>query len=70
MTPEQLANIPQVLGVIGLLAGALFALYKRWVVMGWSFQAVEQDRDFWRDLALGLLKVNDKAISVAEKGDG
>lgn len=70
MTAEQIAQLPQVLGVIGLLVGALFALYKRWVVMGWSFQAVEEDRDFWRDLALGLLKVNDKAISVAEKGDG
>lgn len=57
-------------GIAGLTLAALLAGYKRLWVFGWSFVAVEKDRDFWRDLALGLLKVNDKAISVAEKGDG
>jgi hypothetical protein len=65
-----LAQLPQVLGVIGLLAVALLALYKRMVVMGWQFTAVERDRDFWRDMALRLLKVNEKTLPDAEKADG
>lgn len=57
------------LGVGGLALAALFLGYKRIWVFGWQLSAAETDRDFWRGVALNLLKVNDKAITVAEKHD-
>jgi hypothetical protein len=71
LTPEQLT-------IIGLLfAIGAAGLAKKWV-WGWVYEALKQtdeerltdmteDRDFWRDLALQLMNVNDKAIDVASK---
>lgn len=53
------------LGIGALAVGALLLGHRRLWVFGWQFRAVEIDRDFWRDLSLRLLKVNDKAIDVA-----
>lgn len=66
MTPDQLQAWLQ-LGLGGLLLAALFAGFKRVWVWGYQLRAKELEAEFWRDLYLRQLTVNDKALSVAEK---
>lgn len=56
MTPEQLAGLAQAIGVVGLLIAALYGLYKQWWVPGWAWRALVQERDEWKQMALGGLQ--------------
>jgi len=67
LTLIEIAQAVQALGVVFLLIGALFGLYKRWWVPGWTFHAMEADRDFWRSLYLRTYQTADKAITIAAK---
>lgn len=75
LTPEQLT-------IVGLLiAIGAAGLAKKWV-FGWVYDSLRQDdderladmtgdRNFWRDLALQLMNINEHAIDVAaKKADG
>lgn len=56
---------PQQVTVIAVLFGIGAAgLAKKWV-FGWTYAALEKDRDFWRDVALKSLGHTDKALDVA-----
>jgi hypothetical protein len=49
---------------VGALAVALLLLgHRRLWVFGWHYAAVEADRDYWRNLAIELLRINDKAVT-------
>lgn len=45
---------------------ALIAVYKRWVVMGWQYLAIERERDEWKAMALDGLKTTSE-LAVAAK---
>jgi hypothetical protein len=61
LTPEQVAAVGGIISAV-ILAGA-----KRFWVWGWSYQAVVEDRDFWRKIALQSMGHAEKAIDIAAK---
>lgn len=63
MGPDEINNALQILGLSGLLAFALIAIFKKWVVMGWQYSALEEERDEWKSMALDGLKA---ASAVAQ----
>jgi hypothetical protein len=67
VTPEQLASAIQILGVTGLLALALLSFYKRWVVMGWQYDAVARERDEWKAMALAGLQTAADVSQAAKR---
>ncbi len=57
----------------GLLGGLLIVIVtgaKRLWVFGREFDALERDRDEWKDRAIGLMSTADRAVSALEKKDG
>ena len=64
---EFLAGVP--VGEIGwpvILAGVVIAIIRGDLVPRKTFDAVREDRDFWREAARRAIEVNDTAVSVAE----
>ena len=70
LTPDQWAVIRD-LGFGGLLTVALIGGFRGWYVWAWTFRKLEADRDFWRDFALRVVPLAEKATDVAlqEKRD-
>lgn len=60
-TGVQIAEWVQTLGLTGGLLVVLWGGAKGWWVFGWQYNAVVQDRDYWRAQAL-------KTTELAEKG--
>lgn len=52
-----------VIAAIGTILGGVVAagLARKWV-WGYQLREMQEDRDFWRDQALTLLRVNEKAL--------
>ena len=50
--------------VIALLLGFLFGFSKEYWVFGWTYKAIKEDRDYWRDQAVKQLETVDKAIEA------
>ena len=48
---ETVVNFITEVGVLGVLALGLHALWKERIVMGPRFREMQQDRDYWRDKA-------------------
>lgn len=65
MSPDQLAQFVQTVGVVGLLAFAVLAFYRHWVVLGSDHNELKRDRDEWKELALRGLITADRATTVA-----
>ncbi len=70
ISPDQWAFIRD-LGFGGLMAVALIGGARRWYVWAWTYKALEAERDFWRNLALRVVPLAEKATDVAlsEKRD-
>ena len=60
MTPEQI-TLAGVLIAIGVAGAA-----GKWV-FGWVYRAMEEDRNFWRDRALGMTGLAEVATKEAEE---
>lgn len=61
-----------VIAGIGTLAATVVGagIRKVWV-WGWTFSDMERDRDFWRQTAIGLMRVSAQATDIAtSKVDG
>ena len=78
MTPEQLAQIAQTLGVVGLLAFAILGGYRGLYVFGPTHKAAiaekdsqlsecKADRDEWKGIALAGISTAEKATTLATK---
>jgi cell division inhibitor SulA len=44
----------------------VWALYKRWVVLGWMYDLMREDRDHWRDIAQHGSRAAESAVEVAQ----
>jgi hypothetical protein len=60
--PAAWATTARDVGATGLLAFALIGGYRRWWVWGWTYDAMERDRDVWKTTALQALHVAEKVI--------
>lgn len=52
---------------LAAFVGFVWAGARQWIVWGWNYREIKEDRDFWRDLALAGLHRTDAAISVAKR---
>jgi hypothetical protein len=70
ISPEQWAFIRD-LGFGGLLTVALIGGFRGWYVWAWQYKAKADEATFWRDLAMRLLPLAEKATTAAlsEKRD-
>jgi len=59
LTPEQVAAVAGIITAV-ILSG----MAKKWV-WGWQYKAMEEDRDFWRKVAMQSLGHADKALDTA-----
>lgn len=59
-------NLIENASVIVLLLVALMGGAKRWWVFGWTYQAMVEDRDEWRRIALDGARLVDRGAEVAE----
>lgn len=62
LNPTTIQDFIQWGGVVGLLLLFVFALSKKWVVMGWQYKAIEESNVRWMELAL-------KSTNLAESMD-
>lgn len=68
MSPEWLLAAVREFGVpLAAFLGFVWAGARQWIVWGWNYREIKDDRDFWRDLALSGLQKTDQAISVAKR---
>lgn len=72
MTLDQILQVLQSAGVIGLLAMIVWGGYKQWYVFGWQYreamERVEQERQEgieWKDLALRSVATGERVAEVA-----
>lgn len=56
------------LGAFVVLCGFVWGLFKRWIVIGWTYQDMKEDRDRWREIALSGTKLAHRAVDVIDKG--
>lgn len=54
-------------GAMGIMALAVVAFLREWVVPGSVHQRCEKDRDEWKDLAWRSLSTTDKAVTLADR---
>jgi hypothetical protein len=53
-------------GIIGVLVVLTVALLTRRIVPGWTYDAMERDRDYYRDVAHKGVELADRQVKVAE----
>ena len=53
-------------GVIGMFVILTWALLRRKIVMGWTYDAMEQERDYYRELAHRRTELADRQMDMAE----
>lgn len=53
-------------GVIGMFMVLTWALLSRKIVMGWTYDAMEQERNYYRELAHKGTEIADRQMSMAE----
>lgn len=54
-------------GVAGIPTIIIYALWKRYLVLGWQYLAMEKERDYWRTAHLKSLNAAELAATIAEK---
>lgn len=64
LTPDQWAFIRD-LGFGGLLTITLIGGFRGLYVWRWQYKSLEAERDFWRNLALRVVPLAEKATDVA-----
>jgi hypothetical protein len=67
MTIDELLRLASQGAGGGLLAFFIIALVKRWVVLGWQYDAMVDERDRYRQLAERSLGVGEKVADVAKQ---
>lgn len=63
---DQIAKWAESLTLVGTLAIIIVAGYKRLWVFGWQFDAMQKDRDFWRESAMKGTYMTERTVQVAE----
>lgn len=53
-------------GVIGMFVVLTWSLVTRRVVMGWTYDAMVQERDYYREIAHKGIELADRQVTVAE----
>lgn len=59
-------NAVQTGGTVGLLILVVFCLLTRRIVPGWTYDAMEKERDYYRDLANRGTDIAARQMNVAE----
>lgn len=59
-------NAVQTGGVVGLLLLVVFCLLTKRIVPGWTYEAMERDRDYYRELANKGTEIADRQMNLAE----
>lgn len=62
---EQLFNLASRGGIVGLLGVILLGLFRRWIVLGWQYEALRKERDEWKALALEASGLAEMAAAAA-----
>lgn len=53
-------------GTIGVLTLIVVGLLRQWIVPGWTYAAMEKDRDYYREIANRSVALADRQTTVAE----
>lgn len=67
MTLDQFLADPSKLGMVGLLAIAVVAFMRGWIVTGTQYQQVLKERDEFKNMVIRAVETTDRALSVAQK---
>lgn len=54
-------------GVIGMFIVLFYALLTRKLVMGWTYDAMVSERDYYRGIAYKTTDISDRQVKVAEE---
>lgn len=67
MDPITATEIYNFFKEFGFPALLVYAILRGWIVPLTQHQEMKEDRDWWRDTALGLLNISEKTVDVAER---
>lgn len=67
MNPQEVIQTIRDAGVTGLLIFALIGGFRKWWVFGWHYKEVEQEKNEWKQLALGGTQLAERSVSVAKE---
>lgn len=54
-------------GVIGMFCVLAWALASRKIVMGWTYDKMESERDFYRNISYKTTEIADRQVQAAEE---
>lgn len=69
MTVGQILELLTQGGVVGLLVLIVVGGWRRWYVWQWQYRDMQNDRDWWRKIALRGTGLAEVAADAAEKRD-
>lgn len=67
MTPSDWDLVLKQGGPIAMFIIFIMGLMRRWWIMGSHFQDLEEDRNFWRQVALDGLEAAEKTLDLHEQ---